>query len=75
MREVCECMIIEHDDGSSMCRLCHGDIYGCECPMFHRKGCDRFELAAWEKGMTEYGEQRTEELEFEQDRWSEASES
>lgn len=39
MQVPCDCMIVEQEDGSSMCRQCHGDWYGCDCPQRHSIRC------------------------------------
>ncbi len=38
--DICPCMYTQNDHtGDCVCNRCHGDIYGCECPMIHTDIC------------------------------------
>lgn len=38
--DICDCMYEENELGQSVCRLCHGDVYACDCPLVHTRRCD-----------------------------------
>ena len=48
--EICECMYTQDDLGQSVCGMCKGDIYACECSLTHTQQCDR-EVITWAEGI------------------------
>lgn len=38
--DICDCMFELNSAGEYVCRICKGDIYGCECPLIHTKKCE-----------------------------------
>ncbi len=41
--DICDCMCTQNENGDSECRRCHGDIYGCDCPLTHNPTCEKRE--------------------------------
>lgn len=37
--DICACMYMENKRGDKRCHRCRKNIYGCNCPLIHARGC------------------------------------